>query len=316
MKQCASLCFLSLFLSALRFSRSAFVIKPTWLPLLQQESLVPVAPLKLPYSSEQKGWTASSQFFFITSAAPSHLPGVYPRAYSAVTSNFDQHSSNRSSTSVRASGLVHHRTGASSSHGGYKCYCRRYAADKGPSEVPEDNDADHQYGEQSSSSSSNEGKSKEKSIGFGDTVTKLELASALAAASKLTKTDVLKVVEVLPKTILKFIAKGRKVNLTKMGAFGAKLKPARTAVNPRTRAPVSVAEKLSPTFSFFKSTKEWVKQQRLKYGNAKPSTEQDAAVVGVASIPAAPVPKGSSTSIPTSENGDGSKPGQLSMFGW
>eukprot|EP00922_Rhytidocystis_sp_ex-Travisia-forbesii_P019584 GHVS01028963.1.p1 GENE.GHVS01028963.1~~GHVS01028963.1.p1 ORF type:complete len:345 (+),score=58.55 GHVS01028963.1:138-1172(+) len=112
----------------------------------------------------------------------------------------------------------------------------------------------------------------------GSTVTKPELASTLAASTGVNKADVIKILDVLPSTVVEYIAAGRKVNLTKLGAFGAKMRPARTARNPRTNEAVQVQEKLAPTFGFSKTMKNLLQQQHEQKPSSVSSTT--AATVG------------------------------------
>eukprot|EP00922_Rhytidocystis_sp_ex-Travisia-forbesii_P019583 GHVS01028962.1.p1 GENE.GHVS01028962.1~~GHVS01028962.1.p1 ORF type:complete len:337 (+),score=66.03 GHVS01028962.1:139-1149(+) len=129
------------------------------------------------------------------------------------------------------------------------------------------------------SSADQEGKGGTVSItASGSTVTKPELASTLAATTGVNKGDVIKILDVLPSTVVEYIAAGRKVNLTKLGAFGAKMRPARTARNPRTNEAVQVEEKLAPTFGFSKTMKNLLQQQHQQKPLSASSTT--ATIVG------------------------------------
>jgi integration host factor subunit beta len=85
-------------------------------------------------------------------------------------------------------------------------------------------------------------------------VIKSELIQRIAAANAhLYHRDVERIVNVIFDEIVDALARGDRVELRGFGAFTVKHRAARQGRNPRTGAPVSVAEKHVP---FFKTGKE------------------------------------------------------------
>lgn len=83
---------------------------------------------------------------------------------------------------------------------------------------------------------------------------KSELIQRIATANPhLYHRDVERIVNVIFDEIVEALSRGDRVELRGFGAFTVKHRPAREGRNPRTGAPVSVAEKYVP---FFKTGKE------------------------------------------------------------
>eukprot|EP00922_Rhytidocystis_sp_ex-Travisia-forbesii_P055434 GHVS01082081.1.p1 GENE.GHVS01082081.1~~GHVS01082081.1.p1 ORF type:complete len:305 (+),score=61.92 GHVS01082081.1:122-1036(+) len=195
----------------------------------------------------------------------------------------------------------------------------------GASESSVDGEAE-MIGDESSSFSSpgQEGKGGTVSItASGTTVTKPELAAALASATGVSRVDVTKILDVLSTTVVEYIAAGRKVNLAKVGAFGAKKRSARTARNPRTSEVIQVEEKLAPTFGFSKTMKDLLQQHHqpspavvvAHQSGGKDAQSAEATswfTKSSGSTAAAPVPAAAPSPPPTADtDGLGSKAGRL-----
>ncbi len=88
----------------------------------------------------------------------------------------------------------------------------------------------------------------------GPTVIKSELIQKIAVSNPhLYHRDVERIVNVVFDEIVDALARGDRVELRGFGAFTVKHRAARQGRNPRTGAPVPVAEKFVP---FFKTGKE------------------------------------------------------------
>jgi integration host factor subunit beta len=86
---------------------------------------------------------------------------------------------------------------------------------------------------------------------------KSELVQRLAAQNlHLYQRDVENIVDAILDEIVAAMARGDRVELRGFGAFSVKSRPARTARNPRTGAPVSVGEKSVPSFKTGKEMHE------------------------------------------------------------
>ncbi len=81
-----------------------------------------------------------------------------------------------------------------------------------------------------------------------------ELVLALASETPhLTRREVERVVAVILDGVSSALERGARVELRGFGAFSVRSRPARSARNPRTGAPVQVAAKTAP---FFRAGKE------------------------------------------------------------
>ena len=85
-----------------------------------------------------------------------------------------------------------------------------------------------------------------------------ELVAALAAKTELSKKDSEAALNGLLDVIGETIAKGEKVQLIGFGTFESKIRPARTARNPRTGAEVKIAASKAPVFKAGKALKDKV----------------------------------------------------------
>lgn len=72
---------------------------------------------------------------------------------------------------------------------------------------------------------------------------KTELIEKIAAGSGLTKADSKKVLDATVKAIKEALVKGDKVALIGFGTFAVNKRPARTGINPATKAKIKIAAK-------------------------------------------------------------------------
>ena len=87
---------------------------------------------------------------------------------------------------------------------------------------------------------------------------KAELISAVADATKLTKTDVGSVLDSILNTIESSLKSGNDVSLVGFGTWNKKSRAARTGRNPQTGAAIKIAAKNTVTFSAGKALKDSV----------------------------------------------------------
>jgi DNA-binding protein HU-beta len=87
---------------------------------------------------------------------------------------------------------------------------------------------------------------------------KAELISAVADATKLTKTDIGAVLDSILGSIEKSLKKGDNVSLVGFGTWNKKHRAARTGRNPQTGAAIKIAAKNTVTFSAGKALKDSV----------------------------------------------------------
>ena len=100
---------------------------------------------------------------------------------------------------------------------------------------------------------------KEEKIWRYNIMSKIELVSAVAEKTGLSKKDSEKVVSAVFSTITEELAKGEKFSLVGFGTFEVKERPARPGVNPRTKQPITIAASKSVSFKAGKGLKEAVK---------------------------------------------------------
>lgn len=72
---------------------------------------------------------------------------------------------------------------------------------------------------------------------------KTELVAAIAAKAELTKVDAKKALEAAIDAIQGELKKGEKVALLGFGTFSVNKRPARTGINPATKAKIKIAAK-------------------------------------------------------------------------
>ena len=85
---------------------------------------------------------------------------------------------------------------------------------------------------------------------------KQELLRAVAEKSGMTIKDTGVFYEAFVETLKETLKTGDKIALVGFGTFSVKKRPARTAINPRTKAKVSVPATVVPSLKFGKSFKE------------------------------------------------------------
>ncbi len=90
-------------------------------------------------------------------------------------------------------------------------------------------------------------------------MTKAELVALVADKAGLTKKDSEKAVKATFEAITDALVKGEKVQIVGFGSFEAKLRAARTAINPMTGEKVEVKETRVPKFAAGKALKDAVK---------------------------------------------------------
>ena len=89
-------------------------------------------------------------------------------------------------------------------------------------------------------------------------MTKAELIAAVAEKAGLSKKDADAAVNATFDTITDAMTKGDKIQLVGFGTFAPKDRPARTCINPATKAKVEVAATTVPTFKAGKALKDAV----------------------------------------------------------
>ena len=72
---------------------------------------------------------------------------------------------------------------------------------------------------------------------------KSELISAVAAKAGLTKVAAKKAVDAYAEAVAEALAAGDKVALVGFGTYSVAVRPSRKGINPRTKAPIEIAEK-------------------------------------------------------------------------
>ena len=95
---------------------------------------------------------------------------------------------------------------------------------------------------------------------------KSELVEKLATQTPhLFQRDVEKIVDAILHTIRDGLARGDRVELRGFGTFAVRKHAARIGCNPRTKTPVSVAEKVVPAFKAAKEMRQRLNPTVLRY---------------------------------------------------
>ena len=87
---------------------------------------------------------------------------------------------------------------------------------------------------------------------------KTELVAAIAQRTELSKKDAEKALKAFTDVVAEELKKGEKIQLVGFGTFAPKDRPARTCINPATKAKVEVAATTVPTFKAGKALKDAV----------------------------------------------------------
>lgn len=90
-------------------------------------------------------------------------------------------------------------------------------------------------------------------------MTKAEMIVAVAEKTGMTKKDADKAVNAVMETVTETLKKGEKVTLTGFGTFELKTRAAHAGINPKTKAPITIAASKAPVFKAGKSLKDAVK---------------------------------------------------------
>lgn len=85
---------------------------------------------------------------------------------------------------------------------------------------------------------------------------KHELISSIANKSNLSKVASEKALNALIEVIEEALSKGEKISLVDFGTFEAKIRAAKSGVNPRTKETIHIPEKIAPTFKAGKGFKD------------------------------------------------------------
>lgn len=86
-------------------------------------------------------------------------------------------------------------------------------------------------------------------------VNKMELVAAMAEKSGLPKQDCETSLTAMSETIADALKAGEKVQLGGFGSFEAKMRAARTGLNPRTQEPIDIPAAKVPVFKAGKALK-------------------------------------------------------------
>lgn len=95
-------------------------------------------------------------------------------------------------------------------------------------------------------------------------MTKHEFIAAVADEGNFTKKEVATMYDAAVKVITNTLSKGEKIGLVGFGTFDVKERKATTALNPRTKEPVSVPAKVVPVLRFGKSIKDEIAAHATK----------------------------------------------------
>ena len=90
-------------------------------------------------------------------------------------------------------------------------------------------------------------------------MTKVELVSAVAEKTGLSKKDSEKAVSAVFASITESLQRGEKLSLVGFGTFEVKERAARPGVNPRTKEPITIPASKSPVFKAGKPLKDAIK---------------------------------------------------------
>lgn len=85
---------------------------------------------------------------------------------------------------------------------------------------------------------------------------KTELVAAVAAKANLTKKDAEAAVAAFTSTVAETLKAGDKVQLIGFGTFEARVRPARTGINPKTKQAIKIAASKNPAFKAGKAFKD------------------------------------------------------------
>lgn len=85
---------------------------------------------------------------------------------------------------------------------------------------------------------------------------KAELIVAIAEKADMRRVDIDKVLTIFTQTIVETLEKGEKVTLAGFGIFDVKNRPEKTAINPATKAKITVPACKVPGFKMSKTIKE------------------------------------------------------------
>ena len=88
---------------------------------------------------------------------------------------------------------------------------------------------------------------------------KSELIAALAAKAELSKKDAEKALGAFVDVVTEVLKNGDKVQLVGFGTFESKVRPARTARNPRTGEEIKIEESKTASFKVGKALKDSIK---------------------------------------------------------
>lgn len=91
-------------------------------------------------------------------------------------------------------------------------------------------------------------------------ISKSDLIASAANYAQINRTSAEAVVNVFLDELMGAVAAGDKVTIMGFGTFEPRLRPARTARNPRTGEPIPVEEKMVPVFKAGSPFKERVHQ--------------------------------------------------------
>ena len=87
---------------------------------------------------------------------------------------------------------------------------------------------------------------------------KSDVVGEVAARTGLSRTDAAGAADAVFETVTEALARREQVRITEFGLFGTRDRPARTARNPRTGAPVAVKASTAPTFKPAKALRDTV----------------------------------------------------------
>ena len=90
-------------------------------------------------------------------------------------------------------------------------------------------------------------------------MTKAEMIIAVAEKAGMTKKDAEKAVSAVLETVTETLKKGDKVSLTGFGSFEVRTRAAHAGINPKTKAPITIAASKAPVFKAGKALKDAVK---------------------------------------------------------
>ena len=90
-------------------------------------------------------------------------------------------------------------------------------------------------------------------------MTKVDLVNSVAEKTGFSKKDSEKAVAAVFASITEGLQKAEKLSLVGFGSFEVKSRPARTGINPRTKAPIKIAASKTPVFKAGKTLKDAVK---------------------------------------------------------